>query len=248
MTVFLKLSKACLAATAAMMIPALPAQAVTITEGFAHTVAKTLDFQEFLHSHSSTGGSFGNPSGEAEVGVFVLSDLGLFTPPRSEEARGLSEYDLTGLSAMPSVFATFNVLQDRGIFGFGGENNLPFDGSILIEAFIGNNAEDLSDFDAPAIATAGSFSTIGLSTGQVLSFDITSIYNDAIANGLLSLGLRLRVNTDFAGLFNIDRGAWTFNAFRLTSDDLTTVSEPGPLALFGFGLATLGLVFRRRMG
>lgn len=108
------------------------AVAITITDGFTFTVASGADTSFGTHFHSNTGGSFGNPSGKAEIGRFA-----------NEEARGLSEYDLAGLGNAPSAFATFNVFNDGGLFA--GTNDFPFDGTIVVESYSGNNTEDLTD-------------------------------------------------------------------------------------------------------
>src|SRR5690348_4898232 len=71
-----------------------------ITQGFTFAVASSSsDRTSGTHFHSSTGGEFGNPAGKAEVGDFG-----------TEEVRGLSEYDLSGLAAGPA-FVTFEVFR-----------------------------------------------------------------------------------------------------------------------------------------
>ncbi len=202
--------------------------AVTITDGLTFAIASGSNTSVGTHFHSNSGGIFGNPPGKAEVGRFV-----------NEEVRGLSEFDLTGLGNASSATASFNVFNDGGLFA--GTNDFPFDGTILIETYSGNNAEDIADYQAPAIDVVGSFSTAALLVGDLLSFDVTSIYNDAIDNSLSSLGLRLRADP-----LNNDGGAWTFDTFRLTTDDATAVSEPNVLALLGVGLLGLGLFRSRR--
>ena len=203
------------------------AEAVTITEGFTFAVASADGPTVGTHFHSSTGGDFGNPAGIAEVGDFF-----------NERVRGLSEYDLTGLASGPA-FVTFEVLDDQGLFP--GENDFPFTGDIDIVAYNANNAEDVSDFEAAIIGSIGTFSTSSLVVGNTLSFDISAIYNDALTNGLTSLGIRLQVDdgTDPQG------GAWQFNMFRLTTTDDTTggggggaVPEPISMALGLMGLGS----------
>ena len=206
----------------------MPAGAAVITDGFTFAVASGSDTSVGTHFHSSTGGEFGNPAGKAEVGRFS-----------SEEVRGLSEYDLTGLASAASAFVTFEVFSAGGLFS--GVNDFPFDGTIQIEAYAGNNLEDIPDYQAASLGIVGTFSTVGLIVGNTLSFDITSIFNDAITNSLTSLGIRLRANP-----LN-DAGAWVFDTFRLTTDDLTTrVPEPSVLLLFVAGLAGLGMSSARR--
>jgi hypothetical protein len=204
-------------------------QAATITDGFTFSVASGSGNTSIGdHFHSNTGGSFGNPAGKAEVGRFG-----------SEGVRGLSEYNLTGLGAASSAFVTFNVFKAGGLFT--GTNDFPFTGTIKVDGYAGNNAEDISDYQAPSIGAVGSFGTAGLAVGGVLSFDITALFNAALANGDTSLGIRL-----IADPLN-DRGAWTFDTFRLTTDNQTSVVPvPAGLPLMLTGLVVLGYRSVRR--
>jgi len=104
-------------------------------------------------------------------------------------------------------------------------------------AYRGNNAEDVSDFEAPSIATVGSFGTTGLAAGNVLSFDVTPIFNTAVTSGWSSLGVRLQAAPGTVP----NGGAWTFDASRLTVDDQgrSVTPEPATYALLGSGLALL---------
>ena len=217
--------------TAGWMVAMVSAQADTITQGFTYAVASGGGATATgTHFHSNTGGAFGNPAGKAEVGRYS-----------SEEVRGLSEYNLTGLTAATSAFVTFDVYKAGGLFA--GTNDFPFTGSIAVDAYVGNNLEDISDYQAPSSGAIGSFSTTGLFVGGVLSFDITSIYNTAIANGNNSLGIRLR-----ASPLN-DRGAWTFDTFRLTTDNQGTINnvpEPQSVALLLAGLGVMGVLRARQ--
>jgi hypothetical protein len=210
------------------------AGAQTITLGFTYAVASDVACTaNGTHYHSNTGGVFGNPAGKAEVGNFF-----------SECVRGLSEYDLTGLAASPSAFVTFNVFNDGGLFS--GINDFPFAGTIDVFAYAGNNLEDVSDYEAVPIGVVGSFGTAGLVVGNVVSLDITTIYNAAIAGALPSLGIRLQR----AGEAAANTGAWTFDSFRLTVDDQSTggvVPEPSTYALLATGLAAILLVTRGRV-
>ncbi len=216
-------------AAAIFMLVAAGANAAPITDGFTFAVASLGGSQgSGDHFHSSTGGAFGNPAGIAEVGNFG-----------TEEVRGLSEYNLAGLSAAIAAYVTFDTV---GFGLFPGTNDFPFDGVIDIVAYQGNNAEDVSDYQAPAVASIGSFNTTGLTAGTVFSFDILSVFNNAVSNSWSSLGIRLSTEdtSDFGG-------AWSFNDFRLTTtNESTAVPEPGLLLLLSTGLLGLALSRRRR--
>ncbi|GAA6170635.1 hypothetical protein NBRC116592_03050 [Colwellia sp. KU-HH00111] len=203
------------------------ANAGLITNGFTFSVASDCDQSSGNHFHSSTGGDFGNPSGKAEIGNFSC-----------EEVRGLSEYDLGGLVTTPEAFVTFDAFS-YGLFS--GTNDFPFNGMIDIVLYQGNNAEDISDYQAIASTIVGSFSTNGINIGDIFSFDISAAFNNAITNNWSSLGIRLQ--TEGTGVS--DGGAWVFDDFRLTTTDDTTTSVPEPSSLAIFALGMMGLASRR---
>jgi hypothetical protein len=177
------------------------------------------------HFHSNSDGIWDNPSGKAEVGNFVGTC--------AEKVRGLSEFDLAGLSTTTEASVAFDVSQLEGLFP---ENSDPYIGWIRIVAYDGNNLEDLSDFQAPPTGSVGRFSTGGLSVGDTLTFDITEIFNDAIVAGDSSLGIRLSMGRSFGG------DAVTFDNFQL----VTSAPLPAGLPFLLTALGCLGIVARRR--
>lgn len=195
-------------------------QAATTTSGLAFSVSSGPDPNGYgIYFSSSTSNPFRNPADKNEVGNYYNEDI-----------RGLSEYNLTGLAPTTSASIGFNVFQAGGLFS--GQNDFPFTGNIRVLSYIGNNAENLYDYQAPSIETVGTFNTANLVVGDSLNFDVTSIFNRAISNGFSSLGVRLQVDDGT----NPEGGAWTFDNFRLT-----TVPEPTSISallavVFGTGV------------
>lgn len=200
---------------------ASPSQVKAATiQGLAFSVSSGPDPNGFgIYFSSSTSNPFGNPPHKNEVGSYYNEDI-----------RGLSEYNLAGLSPTTSATVSFDVFQTGGLFP--GQNDFPFTGNIKLVSYIGNNVENLYDYQAQSIATIGTFSTANLAVGDSLSFDVTSIFNNAISNRVSSLGIRLQVDDGT----NPDGAAWTFDNFRLT-----TVPEPNStsallVVVFGTGV------------
>jgi hypothetical protein len=190
----------------------------TITNGFTFSVADDCEAKVGNHFHSSTGGDFGNPAGKGEVGSYFC-----------EEVRGLSEYNLAGLTSSGPAFVTFEGFNKSGLFGIPEKGDLTID----IYSYLANNAEDISDFEAPPTGFIGSFNTAGLSIDDTLCFEVDALLDAAIIDGNSSFGIRLQPR-DFLS----DMPTWTFDDFRLTTDDQSSgVAVPGPLPLLGVGAA-----------
>jgi hypothetical protein len=205
--------------------------AAIITDGLTFSVASDmgLDLTVGNHFHSHASGNYGTHVDVAEVGTFLL-----------EEVRGMSEFDLSGMSEASSAYIEFQA------YGYGlyEENNRPFDGIVSIDTYEGNNQEDISDYQRALVDHVASFSTVGLVPGMTtIRSYVTRIFNDALINGWSSLGIRL---SSVDGM-NDYGGAWVFNDFKLVSNDASTaVPEPSTILLISMGLIGFsGLISRQ---
>ena len=77
---------------------------------------------------------------------------------------------------------------------------------------------------------------------DVVTIDLSSIVGD-FADGALEMSLRMRGG----GVFDTPWNGMGVDFARLTTD-VAQLPEPETLALFGLGLAGLGLAARRRRG
>ncbi|HEV7299861.1 MAG TPA: DNRLRE domain-containing protein [Tepidisphaeraceae bacterium] len=146
------------------------------------------------HFHAGATIPFGNPPGSAEVGGFEYS----------ESVRGLTEFAIDGLAGEASI--DFRVGIMGGLFWQGPLLNH----TIQVDAYAGNGAEDITDYEAPSLGVVGTFGTSDLALHDVLSFDLTNILATAVASELDWLGVRLLVLPTVR-----DHVALTFDQFHL---------------------------------
>jgi hypothetical protein len=141
--------------------------ALSVVDGTSVDASSVL-FPEFVQTIQADGSLLPSSFG-AGAGPVVGGDT---------ELRGVAEFDLAGLSPVQQTVLSFRHIGGSGLL------------RIAVVAYEGNNQVDVSDFNAGSIAPLGTFFTSNV-FGAVESFDITTVFNDAISNGLASLGIRL---------------------------------------------------------
>jgi hypothetical protein len=225
-------------------------QAAIVLDGETNTIAcgGGLGFGSPETSCPDHGGHFHSDvyfTNLAEVGGYSAS--GDFA---NEEIRGMSEFNITGLSPVSSATLSFSVYRQGSMFT--DTNDTPFTGTIFLDAYVGNNsifgnnwdiftgANMWSDYQEASIGDIGNLSVVGgaspnPNSGDVFSFDVTELFNDAINNDLISLGVRLR--QERSGEYGTNK-AWTFGNFRLTA----YVPEPGTVSLMALALVFFPLL------
>jgi len=193
-----------------------------------------------IQSIASSGPTFPGTSGthfHSALGLPV--EVGnLFLPGIEEDVRGVAEFNLISQS-LSSAALSF-VLAGFGGYFQGGPGNY----TINVFAYSGDNSIALSDYQAPAIALLGSFSTVGMVVGQSFSFDATAPFNAALlsSGGTGSLGIRLQPATDpGAGL-----GGGFANRFGNFQLNTALIPEPSSVVLFGTGALLIGYLWWRR--
>ena len=208
---------------------AAPVQAISLSSTNEDSIADSYIGSAGVgtHFHDDPVG-FGTPADVVEVG-----DLG------NEKIRGVAEFNLSSLIPLSSVSAAnlkFDVFQQGGLFG-----QTPGAFNIDVFAFVGNGVENLSDFQISTSGLIGTFSTAGLSVGNTISFDATSIVNSFLTSGNQFLGVRLQASSAPNGT------AFVFDNFRLDAQQGgTSVPEPAStLGLLAFGALGAGALLKR---
>lgn len=194
----------------------------------AATTARADSINALTFSVASPTRPNGTGTSIQSSGVLEVGTIG-----NNSEVRGLLEFDLTGQTP-GRAFMTFNFLRPTGNSG-----QAFYDGDIDVYLYAGNNAIDLSDFEAPAVFRAR-FNVIFASGGDV-SLELTDFYNEALARGVPALGVR------FQPVSLPDNSAAQFYNFKLGTPQ-TPTPEPATIILLRSGLAALVLKAGRRRG
>lgn len=144
--------------------------------------------------------------------------------------RGIAEFDLAGQTSSPSVSLVFD---QTGIL-------LGPDFAIVVETYVGNNMQDFfADYSQPTTGTVATFMASDFFFGQTdITLDITALYNTAIANGDLALGVRFR---------QLDESTSFQRAVTYSNSHLVVAPEASGSTLLTMGfLGLIGSALRRK--
>lgn len=152
-----------------------------------------------------------------------------------------SEFNLTGQQAASAVMLSFQ-FDGRSAVQFAQQTpSMP----LRLSWYVGDNVAHVSDWRVVEVLPSsvsirshtvfGNFDIDSFASGQVLSFDVTNLFNSAVARGDAALGIGL------------DHSLYSFQYAKLSDFTLTVsaVPEPGTYALMLGGLTLLGLGCRR---
>jgi hypothetical protein len=145
----------------------------------------------------------------------------------SEWIAARSEFDLAGQQAAGSVWLSFRFLDMLAPAG----SPIP----MALGWYTGDNAATVSDFN-PGLFGLAALDLAGLGAGEIVQFDVTSLFNEAVARGDAAFG----VGIDNRTLPN------TFGRFESFTLTVSAVPEPASYALMLGGLAMVGALARRR--
>lgn len=125
------------------------------------------------------------------------------------ECRSMAEFDISEFSVLPGEvisMATFEVIiTEIDVFGLGVDGETPE--SLVVDGYVGNGLEELSDFEAGDDHVLDSIDIPDPEIGQVLSFNVTSFVIDLINAQEQYVGLTIRAET-FGGLWVTEGGVF----------------------------------------
>ena len=157
----------------------------------------------------------------------------------------LAEIDLSGLTQSSS--ATLSLHYASGaLYHYGGNTPyaLPATGRVTLMQYTGDNVAATSDYRAPNQGTVGSFELQTVGVGNRVSFDVTGLYNAAIARGDPAFGLKILMDGFYGGAPIADEFAYYDDITLTVATPL--VPEPSTWMLMFAGIVTIGTLVRRQ--
>jgi hypothetical protein len=203
---------------AALGLASIVAMAQTTVSGLSFSVTTDVDYDPTnpATGYVTQGGS------SATAGMYGY---------QAEWVAARSEFDLAGEQTASSVVLSFVLTSVSRP-----EEQLGTAAFMPVRAYIGDNTASLSDFTPTWTGDIGSVDFGTLAVGSVLSFDVTSLFNAAVARGDAAFGVGIDNRT-------VPDSFASFNDFSLA---VTAVPEPGTCALMFAGLFAVGFATRQR--
>ena len=176
-----------------------------------------------------------------QVSDIGSASVGWAGTPFRQYWRGFGEFDLAGLQPVSSAVLSFDY--KSYISNLEGENNLLIS-TMFVQAYVGDNSASVQDIFAPTVGTIGSFIIESKELNETLSFDVTTLLNEALARGDAAFGVRLHVT----GAGFDSRGLATFARYDNFTLVASNIPEPGTYALMlaGLGFAAVARRVRAR--
>lgn len=162
------------------------------------------------------------PGGVANVGMWDY---------QSEWIVARTEFNLAGAAIAQAVSVSFHLRSTSILFGNPSNAVSPF----AVFTYTGDNLAQLGDFLPAGRVSLGNV-TLGPAGDLSYSFDVTGLYNAAVARGDLAFGFGVDQKTTPNVFASLDQ--FTIN--------VAAVPEPSTWALFGVGGLALALARSRR--
>jgi hypothetical protein len=200
--------------------------AVALSVASVGALAQTqIQGQTFAVTADQSFGLPGGPYGYVTMAEPVTAGM---WGESSEWIAARSEFDLAGQQAAGSVWLSFHFLDMLAPAAYG---PIP----MALGWYTGDNAATVSDFN-PGLYGLATLDLAGLGAGEIVHFDVTSLFNEAVVRGDAAFGVGIDNRT-------LPNTFARFESFTLT---VSAVPEPATYALMLGGLAMVGVVARRR--
>lgn len=208
---------------AAAVLTTFGAQASIVVPGQAFTFVTDEDypFYGYIMSGAAENGNFANTEWES----------------------GFAEIDLAGLNYSPFAALSFRYASCFINNARCRSDQFPLaSGVASFTEYVGDNAASTTDYPSHGVGTIGSLNLAGTSTNIGLSYDVTSLYNAAIARGDAAFGVHVTIPGGRFDSAPVNEFV-TFDSFALI---VSPIPEPSTYILMIAGLCAVGATSRRR--